>query len=126
MVAENDAALRADLQQFYNIDLDHAMDGGHSVAHVAALVSQLPQGARLVSAYRKDSEWTLTAILQAVLINKFSMFVWGMADKKKRGPKPKLIGPSWMVQPQMQSLPAQAMPINQLMSELQKPRKQRG
>lgn len=122
VIAEHEAPLRADLQQYFGIDLDAAMRGEHSARHIALLVTQLPQQARLTQLVNKDAAWTLTDVLMAVLINNFRMFVYGMSDPKKRGAKPELIGPSYLTK-QKKTLPARVLPINKLMEELSKPRR---
>lgn len=114
--------LRADLQQFFGIDLDRAMGGEHSANHIAQLIECLPQESRLSHSVNKDTQWSLTDVLLAVLINNFRMFVYGMSDQKKRGQKPELIGPSWMTT-QKKTLPARVLPINELLAELNKPRR---
>lgn len=121
VVAESEPMLRADLQQYFGIDLDAAMDGKHSASHIAQLVANLPQEARLVHSVNADSQWSLTDVLLAVLINNFRLFVYGMSDPKKRGKKPELIGPSWMTT-QKKTLPARVLPIDKLLEELNKPR----
>lgn len=122
VIAENESMLRADLQQFFGIDLDRAMDGEHSANHIAQLIECLPQESRLSHSVNKDTQWSLTDVLLAVLINNFRMFVYGMSDPKKRGQKPELIGPSWMTT-QKKTLPARVLPINELLVELNKPRR---
>ena len=98
------------------------MRGEHSASHIALLVTQLPQQARLVQFINKDAAWTLTDVLMAVLINNFRMFVYGMSDPKKRGQKPELIGPSYLTE-QKKTLPARVLPIDKLLEELNKPRR---
>lgn len=122
VIADNETMLRADLQQFFGIDLDRAMDGEHSANHIAQLIECLPQESRLSHSVNKDTQWSLTDVLLAVLINNFRMFVYGMSDPKKRGQKPELIGPSWMTT-QKKTLPARVLPINELLAELNKPRR---
>ena len=122
VIAENESMLRADLQQYFGIDLDRAMDGEHSANHIAQLIECLPQESRLSHSVNKDTQWSLTDVLLAVLINNFRMFVYGMSDPKKRGQKPELIGPSWMTT-QKKTLPARVLPINELLAELNKPRR---
>lgn len=114
--------LRADLQQHFGIDLDHAMDGGHSAEHIAQLVAHLPQDARLNRDANPDAQWALGDVLLAALINNFRMFVYGMSDPRKRGAKPEPIGPSWMTE-NKRTLPARVLPIKKLMEELNKPRR---
>ena len=125
VIAESEAPLRADLQQHFGIDLDRAMGGEHSANHIALLVTQLPQSARLVHSVNPDAQWTLTDVLMAVLVNNFRMFVYGMSDPKKRGSKPELIGPSWMTE-NKRTLPARVLPIDQLLEELNRPRRSNG
>ena len=125
VIAESEAPLRADLQQHFGIDLDRAMGGEHSASHIAQLVTQLPQSARLVHLVNPDAKWALGDVLMAVLINNFRMFVYGMSDPKKRGAKPELIGPSWMTE-NKRTLPARVLPIDQLLEELNRPRRSNG
>ena len=122
-MAFREGALRADLQQHYGIDLDGAVDGAHTARHVAALVVNLPRNSRLAVAENPDMAWSLTDVLLAALINSFRGFVWGMSDPKRRGNKPDLIGPSWMTKGKTRSLPARVLPIEELMKELNKPRR---
>lgn len=122
VIAENESMLRADLQQFFGIDLDRAMDGEHSANHIAQLIECMPQESRLSHSVNKDTQWSLTDVLLAVLINNFRMFVYGMSDPKKRGQKPELIGPSYLTT-NKKTLPARVLPINELLAELNKPRR---
>lgn len=111
------------MQQYFGIDLDAAIDGKHKPTHIAALVSQLPRGARLLVCVDSDARWSLTDVLLAILVNNFNGFVWGMSDKRKRGNKPELIGPSYLTEKTKKSLPARVLPINKLLEELNKPRR---
>ena len=115
--------MRADLQQHYGIDLDRAIGGEHTAHHVACLVAQLPQQARLVALVDRDAQWTLGDIMAAALLNNFRLFCWAMSDPRKRGAKPEPVGPSWMTEQHKRSLPAQVMPIDKLLEELGKPRR---
>ena len=101
------------------------MSGEHSANHIALLVTQLPQQARLIQETNKDAQWTLADVLMAVLVNNFRMFVYGMSDPKRRGSKPELIGPSWMTE-NKRTLPARVLPIDKLLEELSKPRRSDG
>lgn len=114
--------LRADLQRYYGIDIDHAMKGEHSAEHIAALVSCLPSDAALCIAVKPDAAWTREAVILAELRNMFASYIYGMSDKRKRGNPPKPIGPSWMIKKAMRSLEARLLTIDELMAELQKPR----
>ena len=122
VIAENESMLRADLQQYFGIDLDRAVDGEHSANHIAQLIECMPQESRLSHSVNKDTQWSLTDVLLAVLINNFRMFVYGMSDPKKRGQKPELIGPSYLTT-NKKTLPARVLPINELLAELNKPRR---
>ena len=115
--------LRADLQQYYGIDLDAAMCGGHTPRHVAALLLQLPQDCRIARIEGKDAIWTPDRQLLAVIANQLAMLMWGMSDPKKRGAKPQPIGPEAFRKGRMKSLPARSMPIGELLAELSKPRR---
>ena len=126
LVAEyqaHESKLRADLQQYYGIDLDRAMDGEHSPHHIACLVVELPSDARLRVAFSDDAIWTLNDVLTAQLLNAFNSFAYGMSDKRKRGRKPELIGPSWMTAKKKRTLPARTMPVNELMEILNRERR---
>ena len=117
----HEGELRADLQRFYGIDYDRMME--HSARHISALVANMPPGeSRLYAAIDPDNGWTAEQVLLARLVNDFDRFMWGMADKKSRGPEPKPIGPSWMREP-MRKLEARTMSIDELMEELAKPRR---
>ena len=119
----HESALRADLQQYYGIDLDKAMCGGHSAWHIACLVMELPHVARVRIAEHEDSLWTLNDVLTASLLNSLTGLIYGMSDRRKRGRKPEIVGPSWMKGKERQrSLPARTMPISELMEYLQLPR----
>lgn len=115
-------ALRADLQRYYGIDLDHAMAGEHSAGHVAALVAFLPSDANLRRAADGDAAWTLEATLMASILNSLNLLIWAMSDQRKRGPKPQLVGPSYMSATKS-TVPARTMTIDELMEELGKPRR---
>jgi len=115
-------ALRADLQRYYNIDLDHAIAGQHRPLHVAALVKHLPSDAHIYRADNPDAAWTLEAIMLADLRNMLAAYFWSMADKRKRGSRPKRIGPSWM-RDKARTLEASVMTIDELKTALSKPRK---
>ena len=107
--------MRADLQRFYGIDWDKAQE--HSPIHIAALVKHLPQDSAICRAYDEDAQWTMDRVLLATIANSLHMLMWGMSDSKKRGPRPEMIGPSWM-RFKTRKLEAQAMPIDELMEKL--------
>ena len=111
------------MQQYYGIDLDRAMAGEHSAYHVACLLMQLPQDARIRTAHNADNQWTLDETLLASVLNSLNGLIYGMSDKKKRGREPEIIGPSWMRSKNMRSLPARVMSADELMEILNKPRR---
>lgn len=115
--------LRADLQRYYNIDLDHAERGEHAAEHVAALVKCLPTDSLLFRAMNPDASWTRDQIILAEVRNILANLAWGMSDPKKRGARPKPIGPSWMTRGRVRTLEARAMTVDELMAELGKPRR---
>ena len=123
LMAEQADALRADLQQHYGVDIDHAMEGGHTAEHVAALAVQLPSDARIRVAYDKDAMWTLEHVLLASLLNNLRGLIWMLGDKRKRGPEPQPVGPSWMTKGKMRTLESRVLTIDKLMEELSKPRR---
>ena len=126
VLAEHEDELRADLQRVYGIDLDHASRGDHTPAHIAALVVNLPQDSCVHRAYNDDAAWTLDNTLLAAILNAFRGYVWAMSDPRKRGRAPDLIGPSYMAEKNKVSLPARVLSIEELMKELEKPRKANG
>lgn len=124
VLASHEDELRADLQEFYGIDLDHAIAGGHSAVQVAACVSCLPQRSRLAVSANKDNAWSLTDSLLAYIANSLNALMYGMADKRKRGNRPEPIGPSWMTKKgNERTIPARVMTIEKLMETLGRPRR---
>ena len=115
-------ALRADLQEYYGVDIDHAMAGAHTARHVGALVSQLPDTSRIAMGDGEDSAWTPDRTLMAGIMNILQYWRYGMADPRKRGSKPDVIGPSWM-KPRS-TLPARVLSVDELLKELQLPREE--
>ena len=121
--ADHPDELRADLQEVYGIDIEQAMGGAHSAEHVAALARHLPSTSRIAKSVNQDAAWSLTDILLAVIANTLRGLVWGMSDRRKRGPRPKLIGPSWMTKGNTRTLESRVLPIDQLVEELNLPRR---
>lgn len=118
-LAEREDELRADLQEFYGIDLDAAMGGGHSAPHVAALVAQLPPASRLAVAADPDNAWTTEAVMLAAIFNSFQAWQWAQMDRRRRGQMPERVGPSWMRRkPGERKVDAQVMSVAQLMRKL--------
>ena len=105
----------------YGICLDHAMEGAYPAPFVASLADQLPPGCRWRVSYDEDAWWTADRLLMASILNTLRGLVWGLGDKKKRGPAPKPIGPKAAAK-RGRSLPATAMSVDELVAELSKPR----
>lgn len=99
------------------------MRGGHEAPHVAALVSQLPQSSRLAAAADPDNAWTLEAVMLAAIFNNLQAWQWAQLDRRRRGPMPERVGPSWMRDPGRRKVDAKVMTVAQLMRELRKKRK---
>lgn len=106
--------------------LDGAMGGAYPAPFVAALAEQLPQDCRWRRAYDKDAWWTGDRILAANLVNSLNALIYGLSDKKKRGSKPKPIGPSWAMRQGGRGLPATVMGRDVLIERLSRPRKTEG
>lgn len=87
------------------------------------LVEHLPNGSNVHKAeLGVDADWTLEATVLADIRNNLTMLMYGMSDPKKRGQKPKRIGPSWMTRA-ARTLEARVMSVADLMQELNKPRR---
>lgn len=115
--------LRADLQETYGIDIDRAIAGEHTARHIAALVVQLPPNARCRVAANRDNVWTLSDVVNVSTLNALRVFMWSFGDPKKRGQMPQVIGPKWMVDANKRTLPARALPVDELMEVLSRPRR---
>ena len=116
--------VRADLQRVYGIDLDHARAGKHTARHIAALVSCLPSDSMIAKADNPDAVWTLETCVLADIDNLLTGLIWGMSDPKRRGRQRNPIGPSWMTKGNERTLDARVLSIDELMAELEKPRKE--
>lgn len=115
--------LRADLMQHYGVYLDDAMDGRYSPDFVASLVTQMPEDCRWRVAEDQDALWNMDRVLLALLVNQIQGYIWANADKKRRGPRPKPLGPKWLVEADnTRKLPAMPMSREMLLAELSKPR----
>jgi len=110
----------------YGIDLDHAISGKHTPNHVGALIAYLPTNAYIKQEVNDDASWTREETILASIQNNLRGLIYGMTPKSKRGAEPKPLGPSWMTREKMQKLPARAMPIEELMKVLEKPRSNNG
>lgn len=126
LMGECPDALRADLQRYYGVDIDHAMAGEHSAEHVAALAACLPSDANIHKTRNPDARWSLTDVLLASLLNTLNALIYGLGDPRKRGAPPALVGPSYMTKNdkgKTRELDTTVMTIDQLTAELAKPRR---
>lgn len=115
--------LRADLMQHYGVCLDDAMEGRYSPDFVASIVAQMPEDCRWRVAEDQDALWNMDRVLLALLVNQIQGYIWANADKKRRGPRPKPLGPKWLVEADnTRKLPAMPMSREMLLAELSKPR----
>lgn len=123
LVQQYESALRADLQQFYGIDLDRAMMGEHSPIQVAACAVGLQPGSRVLAAIEPDTKWTQTDQLLASLLNHLRWLMYSLSGGK--GVEPDFIGTKAMQKKNGKSrkADAMAMPVDELMKQLNKPRK---
>ena len=90
--------------------------------HIGCLVEQLPSDARIRVAYDADAKWTLNDVLTAQVVNSINSYIYGMSDRRKRGKRPEIIGPSWMKNKRMRSIPARVLPVDELVRVLELPR----
>lgn len=120
LICERPDELRADLMETYGINLDEAMEGAYTAPFVASLAMQLPQDCRWRVSYDSDAWWTGDRVLAANLVNNLRGLIWGMSDRRRRGPEPKPIGPSWMRG--NRKAQALAMTSAELMERLGRPR----
>ena len=123
LFANEESRLRADLQRYFHIDLDHAMRGHHSAHHIACLVEGLPHDARIFVGSDEDAAWGMADVLLASILNTLNGLVWGMGDPRKRGKRPDLVGPKRLTEKGKRSLPARAMDVDSLIEILSKPRR---
>lgn len=114
-MVERPSALRADLQQYYGIDLDRAKAGAYTAAHVAALVTELPQDSRCMVALNPENRWTLQPYLLGTLINVLGR-VFGGKDARA------LIELPGQDMRDSQTIKGQAMSAAELMDILARPR----
>ena len=108
------------MQRYYGIDLDAAMRGEHSAAHIGALVAYLPSDCALRRAVDKDAAWDRHDILLASILNSLNMLIYGLGGKKHKGQKPPLVGPDYMIR---KKLPARTMSADELLAVLNQPRR---
>ena len=87
---EHPAKLRADFQQYYNLNLD-GMGADYSVTHAADLAANLPLDARCMRTLEPRLEWSMQDRLLAESVNMLRLLVWAQSKDGQKGrnrPKP--------------------------------------
>ena len=110
--------------EVYGLNLWAAMDSDMEPGFVAAPSVQLPPGCRWRVAHDPDAWWTGERMLLAGILNDQRGLIWGLADHKKRGAPPKLIGPSTLAKDGARKLAAIVMSRDELLEALSRPRKE--
>ena len=85
MLAERPDALRADFQQYYNLNID-GMGREYRVLHAAALVAQLPTNARVNVAATDMAAWDEQAYLLVDIDNNLRALIWMLGGKRGKPP----------------------------------------
>ena len=112
---EHPDELRADFAEFYRLDLD-GLGRDYSTIHAAALLAQLPEGARTWRAYNADAAWTSDRALMAAMVNDLNWLVWSQTKDARHGRnKPRQIGPS---ADRPRKIRGEAMTADELMARL--------
>lgn len=95
MCDENGAALVADFQRFYGLDLVAVVSGSVSPRRAVAMIEHLPESASFVTAVRGGRDfngWDTNAYLLACLIDSVNTTTWAIsaqnAKRKPARPKP--------------------------------------
>ena len=116
--------MRADFQQFYNLNIEH-MGRDFSTLHAAELLVELPQESRIHALYLEDGAWTLDRTLAAMAVNALNILVWQRSkDGQKNRKRPKLIGPFGSERDGDGKLEASAMSVEELDYFLSLPRRE--
>lgn len=76
--------LRADLQQFYGLDLDR-MGEAYTAAHAAALVRMLPRESRLARVESPALEWSEAEYLLARIEHTLRVLAWQRSKDGQHG-----------------------------------------
>jgi hypothetical protein len=84
---ENPAQLRADLQQFYSLNLDD-MGGSYSYEHAAALVANLPRSSRMASIFNAACEWDDSEYLLFLIEYNLRVISWQLGGCNGSQPRP--------------------------------------
>ena len=84
---EHPDELRADFQQYYNLNYD-GVGGEYTYLHAAALATQLPSDSRTFTAVDPDNAWNLEARLLSHIEFRLRAIEWELAGSKGAEPKP--------------------------------------
>lgn len=118
---ENESAVRADFQQFYNLNIER-MGRDFSTLHAADLLVELPQESRIHALYLDNGAWTLDRTLAAMAVNALNVLVWQRTkDGQKNRNRPTMVGPFKDVRGD-RNLGGAAMTIGELDAVLALPR----
>lgn len=80
------------MMRVYGLDLDQTIAGRTMPpARLADLAVFLPDGAQLWRAMDTSNAWTVTDHLLATLADQMNLWIWGNADRKRRGSRPQPI-----------------------------------
>lgn len=94
LVREHPCELRADFQQYYNLNVD-GMGRSYSVRHAADLAAMLPREARCVLAEDSRAAWSNEAIMLAIIDYRLQQIVYSLAGGKAKDgsklPKPEIL-----------------------------------
>lgn len=119
---EHEGAVRADFQEFYNLNIEH-MGRDYSTIHAAELLVELPEQSRVRAIYAENGPWTLDRTLAAMTVNALNVLVWQKTkDGQRNRNKPKMVGPFEDVG--KKSIDANPMTIDELNAVLALPRRE--
>lgn len=100
------------------------MGRDYSTSHAAALVAQLPEGARVRLAYAPDAAWTSERSLLAAIVNDLNWLVWAQTkDARHNRNRPKPIGPG-RDNPNQRRVAGAPMTPDRLMAEMRRIRRE--
>lgn len=84
---EHPAQLRADLQQYYGLNID-GMGSEYSYNHAAALVANLPRSSRIAAIENAACEWADNDYLLYTIEYTLRVISWQIGGCKGRAPEP--------------------------------------
>lgn len=86
-------SLRADFQQYYNLNLDY-LGREYGINHAASLALELPDTSRIKKKLKPEIEWTKEDVLLSGIEYWTHLLVWSKTKDGSRGlNKPKPINP---------------------------------